>query len=441
LDPDPYRYGFILATIQSGQVNVIIIGIIIIIILLICSGMVSASEVGFFSLSPADKKKIKTNKSKKAIYTQKLIDNPELLLATILVANNFINIAIVVISTYLTAFFFSEDTNQVLYILVQTVGVTFIILLVGEMMPKIYATKFPVKIVKIMAYPLFILSKILYPLSYLLIKSTNTVNKRLKKKHSTDISIEELSHAIELASDDLKDDKDILEGIVNSSLLDVKEIMTSRIDVFALEYDTKFTKVLGQIVESGFSRIPIYVKNLDNIKGILYIKDILPYINHPDKENFKWQQLIRSPFIVPENKKINELLSDFQTKKLHIAIIVDEYGGVSGLITLEDVLEEIVGEIHDESDEDEHNYVKLDDNTYEFDAKTSIIDFCKTVGKEYNLLHDYKGEFDSLAGLLLEINGDIPEKDQKITVGDFDFTVTSANDRRIKKIKVKINEK
>lgn len=403
--------------------------------------MVSASEVGFFSLSPADKKKIKTNKSKKAIYTQKLIDNPELLLATILVANNFINIAIVVISTYLTAFFFSEDTNQVLYILVQTVGVTFIILLVGEMMPKIYATKFPVKIVKIMAYPLFILSKILYPLSYLLIKSTNTVNKRLKKKHSTDISIEELSHAIELASDDLKDDKDILEGIVNSSLLDVKEIMTSRIDVFALEYDTKFTKVLGQIVESGFSRIPIYVKNLDNIKGILYIKDILPYINHPDKENFKWQQLIRSPFIVPENKKINELLSDFQTKKLHIAIIVDEYGGVSGLITLEDVLEEIVGEIHDESDEDEHNYVKLDDNTYEFDAKTSIIDFCKTVGKEYNLLHDYKGEFDSLAGLLLEINGDIPEKDQKITVGDFDFTVTSANDRRIKKIKVKINEK
>jgi gliding motility-associated protein GldE len=322
--------------------------------------------------------------------------------------------------------------------LIQTVGVTLMILLLGEMMPKIYATKFPLRIVKIMAYPLFIISKIFYPISYFLIKSTGTVNKRLKKNHSTDISIEELSHAIELASDELKDDKEMLEGIVNSSSLDVKEIMTSRIDVFALEYDTKFTKVLGQIVESGFSRIPIYINNLDNIKGILYIKDVLPYINYPDKENFEWQKLIRPPFIVPENKKINELLSDFQIRKQHIAIIVDEYGGVSGLVTLEDILEEFVGEINDESDEDERNYVRLDSNTYEFDAKTSIVDFCKIVGKDYNQLHNLKGEFDSLAGLLLEINGDIPEESSKIIVGDIEFTVTSASDRRIKKIKVKL---
>lgn len=441
MDPEPYRYIPHFLTIQSTPIDTLIVGFIAVILLLICSGMVSASEVGFFSLSPKDKKKLKLSKSKNLKYIEKLFDEPELLLATILVANNFVNIAIVILSTYLSSYLLAGVENELVYILIQMIGVTFILLLFGEMMPKIYATKYSLRIVKIMSYPLYITSKLFYPISYFLIKSTNTVNKKLKKMHQTDISIEELSHAIELASDDLKDDKEMLEGIVNSSSLDVKEIMTSRVDVFALEYNSKFTKVLGQIIESGFSRIPIYVENLDNIKGVLYIKDVLAHINNSDKENFAWQKLIRPHFIVPENKKINELLSDFQVKKTHLAVIVDEYGGVSGVATLEDVLEEFVGEIQDESDIDEHNYDKIDNSTYEFDAKTSIVDFCKIVGAEYGIFHNLKGESESLAGLILEVNGDIPEKNTKIVIENFDFTVTSANDRRIKKVKVKVNEK
>ncbi len=313
------------------------------------------------------------------------------------------------------------------------------ILLFGEMIPKIFASRFPAKIAKLMARPLSICGTIFYPISFFLIKSTNIVNKRLQKKHKTNISIEELSQAIELASDELKDDKEMLEGIVNSSQLEVKEILTSRVDVFAIEYSDKFTKVIGQIIESGFSRIPVYVDNLDNIKGVLYIKDVLPYIGLQNKEDFKWQKLIRKHFIVPESKKINDLLNDFQTKKLHIAIVVDEYGGVNGLVTLEDILEEFVGDIQDESDAEEESFIKIDDKNYEFDAKTSIVDFCKVIDVEYIDFHDLKGDADTLAGLILELNGEIPKKNDKIHIEGYDFTITAADDRRIKKIKVKIN--
>lgn len=399
--------------------------------------MVSGSEVAFFSLSPKDKNKIKHGKTKTALLLQKLLSKPEFLLATILVANNFINVAIVILSTYLSAYLLAGIDTQILYILLQMVGVTFIILLFGEMIPKIYASKYPARIARTMAYPLNFAGKIFYPLAFVLTKSTNLVNKRLKKKHKTDISIEELSQAIELASDDLKDDKEMLEGIVNSANLEAKEILTSRVDVFAIEYKDKFTKVIGQIVESGFSRIPVYVDNLDNVKGVLYIKDVLPYINLQNKEEFKWQKLIRPHFIVPETKKINDLLSDFQNKKLHIAIVVDEYGGVSGLVTLEDILEEFVGEIIDESDIEEENFVRINNDTYEFDAKTSIVDFCKVVDIDYSVFHEIKGDADTLAGLVLEVNGEIPVKNDKMTIKDFEFTITAADDRRIKKIKVK----
>lgn len=413
-------------------------GIIVIVILLTCSGLISASEVGFFSLSPKDRNKLKHSKMKSAKLVEKLMKKPDLLLATILVANNFVNVAIVILSTYLSAFFFAGIDNGLVYILLQMVGVTFLILLFGEMLPKIFAGKFPVKTAKMMAYPLMIANKIFFPLSFILIKSTGIVNRRLEKKHKTNISIEELSHVIELASDDLKEDKDMLEGIVNSANLEVKEIMTSRVDVFAIEYSSLFTKVIGQLVESGFSRIPVFVDNLDNIKGVLYIKDVLPYIYLQNKEDFKWQKLIRPHFIVPETKKINDLLSDFQNKKLHIAIVVDEYGGVSGLVTLEDILEEFVGEIHDESDDNENYFVKIDEHNYEFDAKTSIVDFCKTIDTEYSQFNELKGESDSLAGLVLEVHGDIPKKHSVIKVGDYEFTITAADNRRIKKIKVKL---
>jgi len=442
LDPDPLRYGFLLLTIAPESINSVVVGFIATGILLFCSGMISASEVGFFSLSPKEKNKLKHSKSGSAKMILNLLKNPNLLLATILVANNFVNVAIVIISTFLSVFLFSGIENQIVYILIQTVGVTFLILLFGEMMPKIIAGKFPIKTAKMMAYPLFISSKLFYPLSFVLIKSTSIVNRRLEKKHKANISIEELSHVIELASDDLKEDKDMLEGIVNSANLEVKEIMISRIDVFAIEYNTNYTKVLGQIVESGFSRIPVFVDNLDNIKGVLYIKDVLPYIYLQNKEDFKWQKLIRPHFIVPENKKINDLMTDFQTKKLHMAIVVDEYGGVSGLVTLEDILEEFVGEINDESDDNVNNFIKIDEHNYEFDAKISIVDFCKITDTDYSRFQELKGESDSLAGLVLEVHGEIPTKNTVIEIGGFVFTVTAADDRRIKKLKVKIqNEK
>jgi len=417
-----------------------VLGLAIIAVLLFCSGMVSASEVAYFSLLPKDKNRLKHSKSNSAKQVLKLLEKPDHLLATILVANNFINVAIIILSTYLSAIVFAGISNQLLYFLLQMVGVTFLLLLFGEMLPKIFAGKFPVKIAKIMAFPLFTSGKVFYPLSYILIKSTDIVNKRLKKKKNTNISIEELSQAIELASDDLKEDKDVLEGIVNSANLEVKEIMTSRIDVFAIEYASKFTKVLGQIVESGFSRIPVFVDNLDNIKGILYIKDVLPYISLQNKEDFKWQKLLRSHFIVPETKKINDLLSEFQSKKMHIALVVDEYGGVNGLVTLEDILEEFVGEIHDESDKDSDDnvFVKIDDRNFEFDAKISLVDFCKLTDVEYNRFNELKGESDSLAGLILEIHGEIPKKHSTIIIDGFEFTVTAADERRIKKVKVKI---
>ena len=229
----------------------------------------------------------------------------------------------------------------------------------------------------------------------------------------------------------------MLEDIVNSSSLDAREIMTSRVDVFAIEYDAKFSKVIGDIVESGFSRIPVYEDNLDNIKGILYIKDVLAHVEDHD---FDWHKLIRPHFIVPETKKINNLLTDFQSKKMHIAIVIDEYGGVSGIVTLEDILEEFVGEIHDESDTDEDMFKKIDDLHYEFDAKTSIVDFCKIVDVDYDLFQEIKGESETLAGMLLEINQEIPAKDKTISIKGFDFTVTASNERRIKKIKVKLPE-
>lgn len=440
MDPDPFRYCFIISAITPNDINFVIIGFFVVGVLLFCSGMVSASEVAFFSLLPKDKNKLKHLKSNSSKQVLKLLEKPDYLLATILIANNFVNVAIVVLSTYLSAFLFSGITNQLLYFLIQMIGVTFLLLLFGEMLPKIIAAKFPVKIAKAMALPLLFSGRVLYPLSLILIKSTSIVNKRLKQKQNSNISIEELSHVIEMASDDLKEDKDVLEGIVNSANLEVKEIMTSRVDVFAIEYSSKFTKVLGQIVESGFSRIPVYVDNLDNIKGILYIKDVLPYISLQNKEEFKWQKLLRPHFIVPETKKINELLSEFQSKKMHIAVVVDEYGGVNGMVTLEDILEEFVGEINDESDTDsnENNFVKIDDKNFEFDAKISLVDFCKLTDTDYSRFYDLKGESDSLAGLILEVNGEIPKKHSTINIDGFEFTVTASDERRIKKVKVKI---
>lgn len=416
---------------------IIIVEIISVIILLICSGLISASEISFFSLSNHNINKIRQEKTTISKKILALLKKPEYLLSTILIANNFVNISITLISTFLTAILLKDIDNSIVIVLIQLVGITFLILFFGEILPKTIATKKYYKITKIMVYPLTLLKYICFPLSYLLIKFTNIIKKRIKKKDIDKISIEEISEAISYASD-LDEEKEMLEDIVNSNSLDVKEIMTSRIDVFAIDYNSPFTKIIGQIVESGFSRIPVYVDNLDNIKGILYIKDVLPFLNIEDKENFYWQKLIRQAFIVPENKKIIELLSDFQERKQHIAIIVDEYGGVSGIATLEDVLEEYIGEIHDESDTegDNNSYTKIANNIYEFDAKTSIIDFCKITDIDYNIFQEIKGDSETIAGLLLETNGTIPQKNTKISINNIDFIILASNERKIIKVKI-----
>lgn len=439
MDPEPFISSTILLS-TTFSTKFLITEILVIIFLLFCSGMISASEVAFFSLSAKDLNKLKktSNKAFKRITQQ--LEKPNWLLSTILIANNFVNIAIVIISTYLTKYLFSGiEGNQIVYILLQLVLVTFLILLFGEIMPKIFAAKSPAKTAKTMSLPISFLSIVFHPINYILIKSTNIINKRFQKRHKSKISLEELSHVIELASEDLKNDKEMLEGIVNSANLSVKEIMTSRVDVFALNFSLTFPEVIEKIVISGFSRIPVYVENLDNIKGVLYIKDVLPYIYLQNKDDFKWQKLIRTHFIVPESKNINDLLKDFQDKKLHIAIVVDEYGGVSGLATLEDVLEEFVGEINDESDEDEETlFVKLDEKTFEFDAKISLVDFCKIVDVDYSVFNEIKGDSDSLAGLILEVNGEIPKQNKVLEIAGFLFTIIESDKRKIIKIKTKL---
>lgn len=439
MDPEPFINSIILLN-AAFDTKVVIIEAIAIVVLLFCSGMISASEVAFFSLSAKDLHKLKKTSPKSFERIVRQLERPNWLLSTILIANNFVNITIIILSTYLTQYLFAGmDTNSIAYILLQLVLITFLILLFGEIMPKILAAKIPVKAAKAMSLPLLILSIIFYPISYLLIHSTNFINKRLEKKHKNKISIEELSHVIELAGEDLKEDKEMLEGIVNSINLSAKEIMTSRIDVFALDYNLTFSKVVEGIVNSGFSRIPVYVDNLDNIKGVLYIKDVLPYIYLQNKDDFKWQKLIKPHFIVPESKNINELLKNFQDKKLHIAIVVDEYGGVSGLVTLEDVLEEFVGEINDESDEDEETlFEKIDDKAYVFDAKISLVDFCKIIDVDYSIFNEIKGESDSLAGLILEVNGEIPKQNKVLEIAGFLFTIIDSDERKIIKIKTKL---
>ncbi|MFO7790367.1 MAG: gliding motility-associated protein GldE [Bacteroidota bacterium] len=410
-------------------------GIILIVFLIFCSAMVSGSEVAYFSLTPTDKQLIADKNNKISRIVLHLLDKPEFLLATILVANNFINVAIVILAAYVTDPLLVVIESEALRFILQVIVVSFLLLLLGELMPKVYANKFARKYALSMALPLNLFSKIFYPVSILLTKSTRLINRRLRKKHQN-ISMDELSQAIELASDNLNDEKEMLEGIVNFSNIQVKEIMKPRLSIVGIDISYSINKVLSVIIESGYSRLPVYNKDLDNIRGILYVKDLLSYINQKDKNNFKWQELIRDFYFVPESKKISALLEKFQQKKIHMAIVVDEYGGTSGLITLEDILEEIVGEIIDESDMEENLFKKTDKNTWEFDARISLNDFCKIIECDNRIFDDVKGDADSLAGLILEIKGEMPEKNESVPYENFVFTIKSVDNRRIKSIEV-----
>ena len=407
----------------------------LILILLVFSALISGAEVSYFSLSMSDLESLKENKNKLII---KLLKSPNLLLATILIVNNFINVAIIILSAYLTTISIVFPEDSVLEFIFQVVIITCLLVLFGEITPKIYAHHNAIKFSLWMAKPLIFLNKALYPISFLLVSTTSIIENRLKRKE-LDVNIDEISKALDLTDQENKSKEGkILRSIVEFGDTDVKEIMKSRVDVIAIDKKTKFSDLLKLIVSSGYSRIPVYDVQFDNVLGILYIKDLIPYLSKGD--SFKWLDLCRAPFFVPENKMINDLLKEFQAKKNHIAIVVDEYGGASGIVTLEDVLEEIVGEINDEFDDDHNNYSKLDDNNFVFEGKILLIDFLKIINYDLDYFDDLKGESDSLAGLILENEGRIPKIGDVIIIKSFTFQIESVDLRRIKRIKVTLNE-
>jgi len=413
------------------------IGVPVLILLLIASGLISGSEAAFFSLTPSELRKLENSPSRNNKLALELLHNPEKLLGSLLIANNFINISVVILSTYITHSLIDFSDNHLMGFLFQAVVITFIILLFGEIVPKIYATHKAYSFVLFMASPVKVLYVVFLPCTRLLVRSTKIFKPRIIQK-KTNISLGDLSSALELTSESITEDKSILEGIVKFGNIEVRNIMRSRQDIVAAELRLSMKDIVQIVNESGFSRIPIYFESLDHVRGILYIKDLLPHLGKNDA--FKWQSLIRPPYYVPEVKRISDLLHEFQINKIHMALVIDEFGGTSGLITLEDILEEIIGEIMDESDEtDDPLYTRLSDHEYVFKGKTLLNDFCKITDTDEEDFDLVKGEADTLAGLILEIKGELPATGTVIPFGHFLFRIESADDRKISKIKVTIN--
>jgi len=410
-----------------------IIGMIVVAILLFCSAMISGSEVAYFSLGPNHISELKEHPSRKETMVLNLLEKPERLLANILISNNFINVGIVIIATFVTGSIFNFSHSPLLGFVIKVIVITFLLLLFGEIMPKVYANRFAPHFARRMAVPLVILDRLFQPLIFILVKSTSLVNRRLAKKVQN-ISMNDLSEALDLATGVVENEKEMLEGIVRFSNLEVSEIMKPRTDVVAVDIGTDLEALTRVIIDSGYSRIPVYEETSDHLKGILYVKDILPHINQKNK--FNWQKLIREPFFVPETKKINDLLQEFQEKKIHLAIVVDEYGGTEGIVTMEDILEEVVGEITDESDEEEVFYKRIDARTYAFDGKTLLNDFYKVTELDDELFDEVKGDSETVAGLLLELKGGFPRMKDVMLCKGIEFTVLAMDNRRIKEVKV-----
>lgn len=402
--------------------------------------MVSGSEVAFFSITPRDLEELKEKKHPRLDSLTELLDHPKTLLATILIANNFINVGIVILSKFLSDALFDFSSNEELGLFFQIGVITFLILLFGEVLPKVYATKNTVGFGLLMCAPMFVLRRIFKPVSVVLVRSTGFFERRLQTRGEA-LSVDDLSQALEITSNEEspQEEQKILEGIVKFGSTNVRQIMKPRMDVVSAELETTYSELMDTILNSGFSRIPIYKESFDQVEGILYVKDLLPHVEA--KEDFAWQTLIREPFFVPENKKIDDLLREFQDKKIHLAVVVDEYGGTSGIVTLEDIIEEIVGEISDEFDDEELYYSKLDDHNYVFEAKVHLTDFFKVVDADEADFEEHLDEAETLAGLLLEVAGKFPEKDEEIDFKHFRFKVESLEGRRMKRIKVSILEK
>lgn len=438
MDPEPSPVTFLLSLVNFDFS--ILYYLLSLLVLLFLSAMVSGAEVAFFSVSRADLDKATEEGDERAKDVAKLLQHPDKLLATILISNNFINVGIVVLTTFLNRRLFDFSEQPVLGFLVEVVSVTFLILIFGEVIPKVYANRNPIGFAGRLAVIFKYLMDFFSFLSVPMMKISKLMERKVDKKESN-ISVSHLSHALELTADEetTQDEQKILEGIVSFGKTDSKQIMTPRIDMFALDILDSFDKVLSEIISHGFSRIPVYSESPDSIKGILYAKDLLPFIGQ--EAGFDWTVLIREAFYVPENKKIDDLLSDFQKKKVHLAIVVDEYGGTSGVVSLEDILEEIVGEISDEFDDEDIIYSKMDDSNYIFEGKTTLKDFYRVIEVEdEDMFENQKGESDTLAGFVLEIAGEFPKINEEITFKNYSFLIEALDRKRIKQIKVTVHE-
>ncbi len=438
MDSEPPSLLLFLATMGLTQ----LISLISLFVLLLCSALISGAEVAFFSLTPANFITEDGKRSKTQNIVINLLEKPKKLLATILVANNFINIAIVLLFDNLADDLFAGVNTEFygidLRFLFEVGLVTFLILLFGEILPKVYASRNKVQFSNFMAYPINILNSLFSPLSTPMRAVTIYFHEKFGKQRSF-ISIDHLSQALELTSeeDTTREEQRILQGIVSFGNTDTKQVMRPRMDIFALNEESSFLEIFPEIIENGYSRIPVFKENVDNVIGILYIKDLLPYLN---EKKFDWTSLLREPYFVPENKKLDDLLNEFKDKKNHLAIVVDEYGGTSGLISLEDIIEEIVGDISDEFDDEDLIYSKLDENNFVFEGKTPLKDFYKIAKiEDPTVFEDQKGEADTMAGFLLEISGGFPKKNDVITFLNYSFKIEVIDDKRIKQIKLSIN--
>lgn len=437
MDPDPFIL-LLNAVVFDGT---LISKVIVLIFSLFLSALISGAEVAFFGLSPTDLNNIEENKSPKGASVIKLLQKPKKLLATILIANNAINIGIVLLFSSIGDVIFSNITYLLFDVisvrfLLEVVVATFLILMFGEIMPKIYANRNRIQFSYLMAYPLRFLDVIFTPLSGPMRSATIYLHNKLGKQKSS-LSVDHLSQALEMTSEDdtTKEEQKILEGIVSFGNTDTKQVMRPRIDIFALDAALKFLEVLTEIKDKGYSRIPVYEENMDTVKGVLYVKDLLPYI---DRKTFNWVSLLRPPYFVPENKKLDDLLKEFQDKKNHLAIVVDEYGGTSGIVTLEDIIEEIVGDISDEFDDEDLVFSKIDDLTYVFEGKTTLKDFYRVarITDDEDFFEGKKGESETIAGFVLEIAGSFPKRGEKIIFNNYQFVVESLDKKRLKQIKI-----
>ncbi|MBP7358117.1 MAG: gliding motility-associated protein GldE [Prevotella sp.] len=416
----------------------VIITAVITVILIMISAFASGSEIAFFSLSPKDIDDLNPEKNESDAMITKLREDSERTLATILITNNFVNVTIIMLCNYIFSSMINFGNSHWLQFICITILLTFILLLFGEIMPKVYCAQNPLRFCRKAVNGIMFLRNLFWPMETILLRSGILAQKVVQRENHI-LSVDDLEQALELTDkNDIKNEQNLLQGIIRFGDETAKEIMTSRQDVVDLDFKCSFDEVLKSIVDNNYSRIPVYQDNTDNIKGILYIKDLLPHLNKPS--NFEWQLLIRPPYFVPETKKIDDLLREFQENKVHISIVVDEFGGTSGIVTLEDILEEIVGEINDEYDDEEKAFVRLNKNTYIFEGKTLLSDFYKILKVDDEIFEDIEGDADTLAGLMLELKGDFPKIQEKLEYHNFTFEIMELEERRISKVKVIVRE-